>query len=129
MDALADATPSVAIPVYGAAPTLVLEEKIQFPPNSDAVPKQAAGTLNAIANLLKTRLLMIEVEGHAGPKEKSATLALRRAKGVRALLVERGVSEDQLIAVDRGASPTPGRPALGDSAVRFRLVPSRKDAG
>jgi len=121
----ADATLDAAaeprmVAIYGATAIVILES-IEFPSGALQVPADAVATLDAVAEILKKHRFLVEIEGYADPSEKLPSLALRRAKRVQKLLIQRGVNSELIVPVDRGAVAKPDGGGL-NARVRFHVV-------
>lgn len=116
-----DASHHRVVLMYGSTEIHILEF-VTFKPFSDQVPKSVDPMLDAVAEAIKAHTFQIEIEGYAGPTEKTKGLAKRRAQKVHDLLVARGVAKARMVVVDRMVTPDPDRPPPHPPSVRFHVV-------
>lgn len=91
-----------------AIDALLLRHPIEFVAASAALTTQSLATVDSLVHVLDGHAdLVIEIAGHAdrqGSRDMNRPLSEARAQAIRALLVQRGVDEDRLVAKGYGES-------------------------
>jgi OOP family OmpA-OmpF porin len=108
MDECPNTPANAKVNASGCAIKIVLED-IRFELNSDIISSDYNGTLNSIADSLKSRpdVVLIEVIGHTdstGDADYNQVLSERRAKAVADYLVGQGVKETLFTTSGMGES-------------------------
>jgi OOP family OmpA-OmpF porin len=112
--------------VLKALPPAPLSFTVYFVFGQDELTEESRKALAPILRDIARRTAPeITIVGHAdqtGPERLNDTLALRRAERVKALLVQRGVGTDRIVALGRGSREPAVRAAEGIAEVRNRRV-------
>lgn len=109
-----------SVPLWAAADSVALERcqqaidavllrhPIEFVAASAALTTNSLATVDSLVGVLdQYATFVIEIAGHAdrqGSRDMNRPLSEARAQAIRALLVQRGVDEDRLIAMGYGES-------------------------
>jgi outer membrane protein OmpA-like peptidoglycan-associated protein len=106
------------VAIYGESTVLVLR-RVLFSEGSTRVAADQGAALDEVLEILRNfpthpateRPLIVEIEGHADPREKGARwLAKRRAEAVRDALIKLGAPKEKLsviaYAADRPLAPS-----------------------
>ena len=95
-----DGRPEAPRKVVVSERSIVINERIGFARDSDAIAPASKAALDAFASVLRTNpsLRRVEIQGHTSQDEKGGfALASRRASAVHGALVARGVGAVELI--------------------------------
>lgn len=116
----AEADPARLQACQSAVDSLLSLHPIGFVASSAALTPESHTTIDALARALDAhRSIVIEIAGHAdrqGSRDLNRPLSEARAEAVRALLIQRGIDEDRLVAIGYGES----RPIADDTTERGR---------
>jgi outer membrane protein OmpA-like peptidoglycan-associated protein len=95
------------VEVVEVAPEKIVLNGVQFDFNKAVITEESAPVLDAVASVLQGRGDKVEIIGYTcdmGPEEYNQTLSEKRAKAVKAYLVDKGIAAARLIAVGAGES-------------------------
>jgi OOP family OmpA-OmpF porin len=98
------------------APAKIILNAVQFDFNKAEIKDEYSPVLDAAAMALQGRGDKVEIIGFTdstGPEDYNMMLSERRAKAVKAYLVDKGIDEVRLIAIGAGESNP-----VGDNAIR-----------
>ena len=93
--------------VLASATTIPIIERPQFRPGSAKLRPESVVVVDVAAEVLVDRpeVARVEVQGHTGDRGSAAhnqRLSEKRANVVRAMMIERGVAPERLVAVGYG---------------------------